>query len=98
MGWARRNPPDAGAPPVPDDSDTNVDEATGAAAVGDEPFEKKAGAAAMQEAIAHLEQSPEFAKVFKYLPYIVPVAIGLSALTWGTSIYIMYKKSKHYYG
>lgn len=55
-------------------------------------------AIAMQQALESLDKSPQFAQLFKYLPYIIPVAVGLSALTWGTSIYIMYKKSKHYYG
>ncbi len=55
-------------------------------------------AMALADAAAMLDKSPQFAQVAKYLPYIVPAVVVMSALTWGTSIYIMYKKSKHYYG
>jgi hypothetical protein len=49
---------------------------------------------ALADAAAVIDKLP----IAKYLPYIVPAVVVMSALTWGTSIYIMYKKSKHYYG
>jgi hypothetical protein len=51
-------------------------------------------AMALADAAAVIDKLP----IAKYLPYIVPAVVVMSALTWGTSIYIMYKKSKHYYG
>jgi hypothetical protein len=73
---------DAGAPPEPDRPITDADRQ----------------AMALADAAEMLDKSPQFAQVTKYLPYIVPAFVVMSALTWGTSIYIMYKKSKHYYG
>jgi hypothetical protein len=97
MGWAKRkrNPPPTDTPPAPDD-DSRFDEATGGDAIG--PTQGQIDALKMADALDAFDKSPSGHALMNALPYIIPLAVGMSVVSWGAYMYFMFKRSKHYYG